>query len=233
MLVFVQVSSMKTRRSGTIRASNRFHAARRRRLCAANRAGQRPRSIPTITMSIGPFLISLKPIAILTDPGERGGPSHNQIQVVVQTEVDSDGEALFDGFARVRCGRGITVCHGTVGRFLHRADQSFKKNVLQPVRARVSLHEMSVLIIAFNLTMSFRMIATMATLKGFPLARGFSWKARSDWCFALISLDLICLTPPGEVAACHSFLGGECGERSALVNDRFAAASGGGLKGRH
>jgi len=97
----------------------------------------------------------------------------------------------------------------------------------------ISLHEMSDLIIAFNVTMSFRMMATMATLKGFPLARGFSWKARSDWCFALISLDLICLTPPGEVAACHSFLGGECGERSALVNDRFAAASGGGLKGRH
>ena len=33
----------------------------------------------------------------------------NQIQVVVQMEVDSDGEALFDGFARARdeacCGR--------------------------------------------------------------------------------------------------------------------------------
>ncbi len=38
----------------------------------------------------------------------------------------------------------------------------------------ISLHDMSVLIIAFNVTMSFRMMATMATLKGFPLARSFS-----------------------------------------------------------
>jgi hypothetical protein len=37
----------------------------------------------------------------------------------------------------------------------------------------ISLHDMSVLIIAFNVTMSFRMMATMATLKGFPLARSF------------------------------------------------------------
>lgn len=34
-------------------------------------------------------------------------------------------------------------------------------------------HDMSVLIIAFNVTMSFRMMATMATLKGFPSARSF------------------------------------------------------------
>jgi hypothetical protein len=35
----------------------------------------------------------------------------------------------------------------------------------------ISLHEMSDLIIAFNVTMSFRMMATMATLKGFPLGK--------------------------------------------------------------
>jgi len=38
----------------------------------------------------------------------------------------------------------------------------------------ISLHDMSVLIIAFNVTMSLRMMATTATLKGFPLARSFS-----------------------------------------------------------
>jgi hypothetical protein len=35
----------------------------------------------------------------------------------------------------------------------------------------ISLHEMSDLIIAFNVTMSFRMMATVATLKGFPLGK--------------------------------------------------------------
>jgi hypothetical protein len=33
--------------------------------------------------------------------------------------------------------------------------------------------------------------------------------------------------------SCHSSLGGEHGERIALVNDRFAIAFGGDPKGRH
>jgi hypothetical protein len=38
---------------------------------------------------------------LIESAGDSQGPA-NQIQVGVQTEVDSDGEALFDGFARAR-----------------------------------------------------------------------------------------------------------------------------------
>jgi hypothetical protein len=38
---------------------------------------------------------------LIESAGDSQGAA-NQIQVVVQTEADGDGEALFDGFARAR-----------------------------------------------------------------------------------------------------------------------------------
>lgn len=38
---------------------------------------------------------------LIESAGDSQGAA-NQIQVVLQTEADSDGEALFDGFARAR-----------------------------------------------------------------------------------------------------------------------------------
>src|ERR1700730_14717694 len=40
-------------------------------------------------------------LILIESAGDSQGAA-NQIQVVVQTEADSDGEALFDGFARAR-----------------------------------------------------------------------------------------------------------------------------------
>ena len=42
--------------------------------------------------------------------------------------VAGDPNVLLRSLARELGERGITVCHGTVGRFLRREDQSFKKN---------------------------------------------------------------------------------------------------------
>jgi len=42
--------------------------------------------------------------------------------------VAGDPNVTLRGLARELGERGITVCHGTVGRFLHREGQSFKKN---------------------------------------------------------------------------------------------------------
>ena len=42
--------------------------------------------------------------------------------------VAGDPNVTLRSLARELGERGVTVCHGTVGRFLHREDQSFKKN---------------------------------------------------------------------------------------------------------
>ena len=42
--------------------------------------------------------------------------------------VAGDPNVTLRSLARELDERGITVCHGTVGRFLHHEDQSFKKN---------------------------------------------------------------------------------------------------------
>jgi transposase-like protein len=53
--------------------------------------------------------------------------------------VWGDPNATLRSLARELGERGITVCHGTVGRSLHRADQSFKKCVLPAEQLRPKL----------------------------------------------------------------------------------------------
>jgi transposase len=50
-----------------------------------------------------------------------------------------DPNATLRSLARELGERGITVCHGTVGRFLHREGQSFKKTVLPAEQLRLKL----------------------------------------------------------------------------------------------
>jgi len=65
-------------------------------------------------------------------PGKMGG--HRSLRVSGEhrtwllVRVAGDPNVTLRGLARELGERGITVCHGTVGRFLHREDQSFKKN---------------------------------------------------------------------------------------------------------
>ncbi len=64
-------------------------------------------------------------------PGKMGG--HRPLRVSGEhrtwllARVAGDPNVTLRSLAR-ELERGIKVCHGTVGRFLHREDQSFKKN---------------------------------------------------------------------------------------------------------
>src|ERR1700732_5332069 len=53
--------------------------------------------------------------------------------------VAGDPNVTLRSLARELGERGITVCHGTVGRFLHREGQSFKKTVLPAEQLRLKL----------------------------------------------------------------------------------------------
>jgi putative transposase len=65
-------------------------------------------------------------------PGKMGG--HRSLRVSGEhrtwllVRVAGDPNVTLRSLARELGERGITVCHGTVGRFLHREGQSFKKN---------------------------------------------------------------------------------------------------------
>jgi transposase len=65
-------------------------------------------------------------------PGKMGG--HRSLRVSGEhrtwllARVAGDPNVTLRSLARELGERGITVCHGTVGRFLHREGQSFKKN---------------------------------------------------------------------------------------------------------
>ncbi|MGO9847594.1 MAG: IS630 family transposase, partial [Methylocella sp.] len=53
--------------------------------------------------------------------------------------VAGDPNVTLRSLARELDERGITVCHGTVGRFLHHEDQSFKKTVFPAEQLRPKL----------------------------------------------------------------------------------------------
>jgi transposase len=65
-------------------------------------------------------------------PGKMGG--HRSLRVSGEhrtwllARVAGDPRVTLRSLARELGERGITVCHATVGRFLHREDRSFKKN---------------------------------------------------------------------------------------------------------
>jgi transposase len=65
-------------------------------------------------------------------PGKMGGHRSLRLSGEHRTwllaRVAGDPNVTLRSLARELDERGITVCHGTVGRFLHHEDQSFKKN---------------------------------------------------------------------------------------------------------
>ena len=76
-------------------------------------------------------------------PGKMGG--HRSLRVSGEhrtwllARVAGDPNVTLRSLARELGERGITVCHGTVGRFLHREGQSFKKTVLPAEQLRLKL----------------------------------------------------------------------------------------------
>ena len=76
-------------------------------------------------------------------PGKMGG--HRSLRVSGEhrtwllVRVAGDPNVTLRGLARELGERGITVCHGTVGRFLRREDQSFKKTVFPAEQLRPKL----------------------------------------------------------------------------------------------
>lgn len=65
-------------------------------------------------------------------PGKMGGYRTHRVSGEHRTwllaRVARDPDVTLRSLARELGERGIMVCHATVGRFLHREDQSFKKN---------------------------------------------------------------------------------------------------------
>ena len=65
-------------------------------------------------------------------PGKMGGHRPHRIagehEIWLLHRVENDADVTLRGLEGELGGRGLTVDHATVGRFLHRKGQSFKKN---------------------------------------------------------------------------------------------------------
>lgn len=76
-------------------------------------------------------------------PGKMGGHRTHRVSGEHRTwllaRVAGDPDVTLRSLARELGERGIMVCHATVGRFLHREDQSFKKTVLPAEQLRPKL----------------------------------------------------------------------------------------------
>lgn len=98
-------------------------------------AGERARSVATVLKGSVSSVIKWAPRLRRTGsvaPGKMGG--HRSLRVSGEhrtwllVRVAGDPNVTLRGLARELGERGITVCHGTVGRFRRREDQSCKKN---------------------------------------------------------------------------------------------------------
>jgi len=76
-------------------------------------------------------------------PGKMGGHRSLRLSGEHRTwllaRVAGDLNVTLRSLARELDERGITICHGTVGRFLHHEDQSFKKTVFPAEQLRLKL----------------------------------------------------------------------------------------------